>query len=609
MSDSELEELLGDQERQTAARSLLRNHIDANPSTLGYMKWHAKLPAAQQVRAIACVASFTMETIRPFLEVEAFLSGWRPDLSFIQYGMWRNALLDPVALGIDDREACVLLLHTDEFFPRNGNLQPGDANEAATQLIALIAAFRKQCATPMFVGIASVAPSQNTLAFGEAQSHGERAAIAEFRSQLAARIGAFEDVHILDVAGWAAQFGDGWHDPRGYFANLSLISHRALPTFARGIARGLGCLFRPRRKLLVLDLDNTLWGGIVGETGPDGVAIGDDWPGSAFVAFQKELRAIRDTGILLAINSKNNEADARSVFQSRPEMALGWDDFAARRINWENKAVNLAGLADELGLGLDSIVFADDSPAECALVRSSLPQVEVVELGDDPAVFMQRILSTQAFDTLYLSREDRQRADSYGSERARVAAQSKIGDLDAFFAGLDLRLEIRPVDRQTIERAHQLINKTNQFNLSLERRSRKEVAALSASKRTLFVGSLADRFGDYGLVAVMQLHEAGDVLRIADLLISCRALGRRVEETLLAFARREAERRGMKQLSAEFIAGPRNQQVPALFEKIGFTIAHRNEAAIVFTMALDSDCLPWPEHVAIDTVGQKAEAS
>ena len=609
MSDRQLEELLGNHERQIEARALLREQLDANPTTLGYLKWQAKLPAAAQSRAISCIASFTIETIQPFLEVEAYLSGWRPALSFVQYGQWRNALVDPGAQGIDGSEACVLLLHTDEVFPRNTVHQSDDAIDVAAELTGLIDAFRSRCATPMFVGVASALLSRSAFAYGDVQSHGESAAVVAFRSRLAAHIAELDDVHMLDLAGWTDEIGSGWHDPKGYLANLSLISHRALPNVARGIARSLGCLFRPRRKLLVLDLDNTLWGGIVGENGPEGIDVGEDWPGSAYVAFQNDLRAIRESGVLLAINSKNNEADARAVFESRPEMVLGWDDFAARRINWENKAANLVGLADELGFGLDSVVFADDSPAECALVRTSLPQVEVVELGDDASQYTQRILSTGAFDTLRLSREDTQRADGYQAERARAAAQAEIANLDTFYAGLELRFEIRPVDHQTIERAHQLFGKTNQFNLSLERRSRKDVVDLAANERRLFIGSLTDRFGDYGIVAVMHVRESGDALLIEDLLISCRALGRLVEETLLAFARCEAERRAMKRLSAQFVAGPRNQQVPTLFDRSGFTVVERDDAGILFTIDLDDDCLPWPEHVAVDTNGQKAEAS
>ncbi len=609
MTDKEIEGLLSEARRQTEARAVLRGRLDTDPSTLAYLKWHGKLPDAPDPRPVTCIASFTIETIRPFLEVEAYLSDWRAEFSFIQYGLWRNALLDPAMLDRTGPEACILLLHTDALLPPDRTADQSAGNVAGEQLASAIKAFRKHRSTPLFIGLAGDPPSLDSLAFGESSRHGRALAVAGLREGIAAAAEDHDEIYLLDLPGWSAQFGEGWYDRKGYLANLSLVSHKALPKLARGIARTVGCLFKPRRRVLVLDLDDTLWGGVVGEDGAKGVALGEDWPGSAFVAFQHQLWVLRESGILLAINSKNNEADAREVFGSRSEMVLRWDDFSAGRINWDNKADNLVALAEELGLGLDSFVFADDSAMECALVRESLPQVEVVELGRNPAEFMGRILSRQAFDTLSLSHEDRARADNYKAEKRRKAASVKIGDLGDFFANLNLRLEIAPVESQTIERAHQLIAKTNQFNLSLRRHSREAVGKLAAIGGSLFIVALTDRFGVYGKIAVLHLRENGKTMEIVDLLISCRALGRQVGEALLAFARTKAAESGMRQLTARYAAGPRNQQVSEFLERNGFTATERTQSEIVFMLALDGDRLPWPEHIDVHTEGRKAEAS
>jgi FkbH-like protein len=413
----------------------------------------------------------------------------------------------------------------------------------------------------------------------------------------------FADMHLLPLG--LSDQGQGsteWFDAKGFLSTQSVLAHKALPAVARCIARYVACLLRPRRKVLVLDMDNTLWGGVVGEDGVHGLAVGQDYPGAAFVDFQRTALALRDSGVLLAAASKNNEADVMAVFAQRPEMLLKPEHFSALRVNWQDKASNIASMAEQLGLGLDSFVFADDSPIECALVREALPQVEVVELPKDIARYSEQLLRTQAFDVLKLTEEDRQRAGSYAAEAGRQQLRAEVTDLASFLAGCNLRLSIQAVTAQSLDRVHQLMGKTNQFNFTLARPSKEDLLAemQRAAGGGLYSATLSDRFGDYGLIGFVQLQAEARHLHISNLALSCRALGRGVEDALLAFARELAQAHGCTQLRVASVRGPRNQQVLAYLDGAGFERLADNERGVLFAMSLGDAVLPWPAHVNVE---------
>jgi FkbH-like protein len=299
--------------------------------------------------------------------------------------------------------------------------------------------------------------------------------------------------------------------------------------------------------------------------------------------------------------SKNNLEDARAVFATRPEMLLSWDDFSAIRVNWQDKVSNLRQIAEELGLGLDSFVFADDSPLECGYVRAALPQMQVVELGSDPSLFSERLLDTQAFDTLHISEEDRKRAAGYAAEAARKHLRSLVVDLESFLADCDLRVSIRPADRTTLHRIHQLLGKTNQFHLTLARPTREELDVAGHSGDRLFSVHLRDRFGDYGLIGVLELQPGTQVMEIANLAVSCRALGRGVEDAMVAFARESAASRGIKRLKAAWVRGPRNEQVHDYLWRVGFQGHPRSEGKVDFELAIGDGVLAYPYYIKVDT--------
>ena len=628
MTDTEIVQLLAAPERQTEARSRLRDTLDAQPRTLAYKQWLQRLPApagaagaankapAQQL--VWLLSSFTLETLEPFFQVEAYLSGWRAQTHYVQYGSWQNALLQPTAAGAAQPAAAVLVLHDAELLGDDFTVPPAQALE---RLNGLLGAWRARCATPLFVALVAAPPlahgrahgpgsdPSNGLAFGSAGQRGPALARAAFMLDVRTLCGTQRDMHFLDLQAAAAARTAPWFDGAGYLRTGSVFQHAALPAVARCLARHLACVFKPRRKVLVLDMDNTLWGGVVGEDGVHGIQLGQDFPGSAYVAFQHMALALRESGVLLALASKNNEADAMAVFAERPEMVLKPEHFSARRINWQDKASNIASMADALGLGLDAFVFADDSALECAQVRQALPQVEVVELGADPVRFVDAVLRTQAFDALHISEEDRQRADSYNAEAGRQQLRAQVSDIASFLADCQLKLALQPATPATLERMHQLMGKTNQFNFTLLRPDKAALQALMQAGGQLYSAALTDRFGDYGLIGILHVQPpaagaAGADFHIANMALSCRALGRGVEDALLAYARERAIAAGCNRLCVRTVRGPRNQQVLDYLDNKGFARALDNEQEVLFALPLPGADAPpgslaWPSFVQV----------
>jgi len=603
MSVEALITLLGDEQRQTEARGRLRTQLDDAPTTMNYMQWLGRLPSADKTHRVVVLSSFTVETMAPFLAVEAFAADWRIDPRFVQYGEWRAALAAPGRLGEPAPEACVVLLHADAVLGENEDADGGGAEWVAN----LLRGFRAHSTVALFVGLLVEPPVQNALGFGEGPAKGRPRALAEAQRKLVELAQELDDFHLLDVPAWLSAARSEVFDGRGYLNNLSLLNGRGMAVVARGIARHVGCLFRPRRKVLVVDLDETLWGGIVGEGGVDGIALGEAWPGPAYHAFHRTLRDLRLSGILLAICSKNEEADARAVFERRSEIILAWDDFTAYRINWRNKAENLIELSAELGLGLDSFVFVDDNAKECALVRQTLPQVEVVELSKRPEAFSDQLLASQAFDVLQVSREDALRAESYRHERQRSDLAEMATDLETFYHSMDLRLSIRPAEAQTLERVHKLLNKTNQFNLTLDRPTLDEVRRRHEADSDIYCAELTDRFGAYGVIAALELCSKTDQLCIANLAVSCRALGCLVEDSLLAFSSAQATARGVSTLVVDFVPGPRNGQVPEALRRLGFSSTAAESNRQHFVCELADGGIAMPLHIAIETPNASAK--
>ena len=360
--------------------------------------------------------------------------------------------------------------------------------------------------------------------------------LARLNIHLTDALADVSNVHLIDQSQLRATFPNPIHDPRLY----AMARMRYSLDFVRYVAEQLwpviAATSQPSRKVVICDLDNTLWGGIVGDDGVEGLRIGANDPvGEAHLQLQMELKALNNRGIILAISSKNDLDTALQAIKQHPNMLLKEADFAAKRINWDDKAANIASLLQELNLLPSAAVFLDDNPTERQRVRDAIPEILVPELPSDVAYWAGVVNTLTCFETLNLSSEDLGRAASYRSESIRREAQSLHVNLADWLKSLELVIVVRPLRPADLARATQLLNKTNQFNLHTRRLSESELEDWSSdAKRRCFTFSVADRFGESGLTAVVSAEQTDRAWRIVDFVMSCRVMGKGVEDAIVA---------------------------------------------------------------------------
>ncbi len=362
-------------------------------------------------------------------------------------------------------------------------------------------------------------------------------------------------------------------DQRAWFESRQIGS----PDFLLDVAREVFFVFRSLRtapkKVLVVDLDNTLWGGVIGDDGWEGIELGDTSPrGEAFKEFQRTIHSLKERGVLLAVCSKNLPETATAAFVNHPEMVLKIEDFAAFKVSFEPKSEAIAKMSQELGLGLSDFVFIDDSPAEIEIVRQFLPEVTTLLADADPSRRVQQLKDSRLFEPRAITREDAARTELYRQESARQALQARSTDMDSYLRSLKMVGTITPFVRGDVPRIAQLINKSNQFNLTTKRRSEAEVLqVLSDPEIRGFSFRLSDRFSDHGLIAVVILRKEGqDVLAVDTWLMSCRVLTRQVEEETVNEMLRVARELGVQRIQGQYIPTPKNGMVADLYLRMGF---------------------------------------
>jgi len=404
-----------------------------------------------------------------------------------------------------------------------------------------------------------------------------RQLIDELNRGIARSVAGTEDL-LLDVAHLAETVGlADWHDATLWnMAKLPFASD-FLPLYADHVCRLIAAVRGKSRKCLILDLDNTVWGGVIGDDGLEGIVIGQgDATGEAHLHVQATALALRERGVVLAVSSKNTDEIARQPFRAHPEMLLREDHIAVFQANWNDKATNIKAIAEELSLGLDSMVFLDDNPVERGLVRQMLPQVAVPELPSDPALYVRTLLAAGYFEAIAYSGEDRQRAEFYQDNARRVTLQKQAGDVDAYLVSLNMQMTLQPFDDTGRARIAQLINKSNQFNLTTRRYTEAEVAAAQDDPDvfTLQV-RLADAFGDNGMISVIICRREQHDWSVDTWLMSCRVLGRKVETAVLQELVEQARLRGIRRLIGNYLPTEKNKLVEDHYAKLGFTLLER----------------------------------
>jgi len=392
---------------------------------------------------------------------------------------------------------------------------------------------------------------------------------------------AQDGVLLLDVARASERDGiDAWFEAGRWLQGKLEIAPQAAPVYGDMVARILAAQRGLSKKCLVLDLDNTLWGGVIGDDGIEGIVLGEgSAAGEAHLALQHYAKRLKERGVILAVCSKNDPGIAEAVFHDHPEMVLRRSDIAAFLANWDDKAKNLKAIATRLNIGIDSLVFVDDNPVERARVRQSLPMVAVPELPEDAAQYVRCLADAGYFEAVSFTLEDRDRAQQYAENAERDALFESAQSMDEFLRGLKMSVQFGPFTAVDQPRVVQLINKTNQFNTTTRRYTSEEIAILTNLHSALTLQfRLLDRIGDNGLVSAMILRptpEDEDVLEIENWVMSCRVFGRQLEHEAMNIAVEAARQRGARALVAEYIATSKNNVISALYSSLGFAAVNQ----------------------------------
>jgi FkbH-like protein len=496
-------------------------------------------------RAIAISATFTAEALQPGLAFWAGELGLSADVRFAPYNQLFQQLLDPAGLFARNRSGFnVALVRLEDW------VEAGPA-EQARRLVEAARAAGGSFSAPLILVICPATP-QGDGAFAEAE---------RILRQGVAPLPTVYTIWPDELAGLypVAEI----HDPHANELGHLPFTPEFFAALATAIARKIHAISAPPFKIIALDCDDTLWAGICGEDGPHGVVV--DPPRRALQEF---MRRRREEGMLLALCSKNNEEDVAETFRALPDMPLRFADFASRRINWESKGPNLAAIATDLGLGLDSVILVDDNAKECTEAQAGAPEALVLPLPADATDIPAFLNHVWAFDRARVTDEDRRRPEMYAQEAERARAERSAASLEEFLAGLQLQVQIRPMEPADVARVSQLTRRTNQMNATLERRSEAEIQALA---RECLVVEVADRFGSYGLTGVLIYSASADALRVDTFLLSCRALGRGVEHRMVARLGENALHRGLACVEIPFVPGQRNRPAALFLDSLAST--------------------------------------
>lgn len=553
--------------------------------------WLTYRRAAEQIRAVlqsgsekfdrkiklAMMGSFTLDPLADFLTVEAAAEGIELDVYRAPYNQISTEMLN-LQSGLYTFAPEITLLAAE---PQSLDRDPF---AAADQLVSSARHWHANTAGTLIVCDFIAAPDWPL----HVMVSDRQLRIRQANQRLRDAWGGDSRVLVLGLDALAA-FAGYVNTFSPQMAAMARVPYTEsfLRLFAQSVCSHIKALKGWTKKCLVLDCDNTLWGGIIGEDGLEGITLGPDWPGREFVEFQKAIVELYEQGVILAVNSKNNEGDVMQVFRRHPHMVLKESHIAAFAVNWQTKAENMQQLARQLNVGLDSMVFVDDNPAERQIIRQMLPQIEILDLPANPALYADTLRRTSFFTKLSLSDEDRRRGEMYAAQRRRDELQKTAVSMDDYLKSLEMVCTIRLAEPRDVRRAAQLTQRTNQFNLTTRRYTESQIQdMLDSPDWHLYVLGLKDKFGDNGTVGLALVEKRQDTWRIDTFLMSCRVIGRRAEEALLDAICRQALSAGATTLAAEYIQTEKNVIVADFWNKMQFDCISSAGKASAYRMDL-----------------------
>jgi FkbH-like protein len=539
------------------------------------------LPAGSEtslpIIRVAILSNFTSEPVASAVHVALLSEGFRAVVYEAPFGAYRQEIVSPGSALYEFKPDMILLAVStnDVTEVPSVSATPAEVERALSQEVErwrpLWAELSKRSNAVILQQTLEV-PEATFLGMAEQRAcWSPRRFIAALKERLIEAAPA--DVKWVDVDSLAAYVGRAnWNDPRLAHHGRFGFSGRFLPDYARLLGSVMRGTLGRSRKALIVDLDNTLWGGVIGDDGPSGIRLGPGTAeGEAYEAFCRYLGNLARRGVILGICSKNDMANVAEVFEHHRHMPLTLDMFSVVRCNWEDKATNLSAIAEELNIDPSAIVFVDDNPAECELIRQRLPSAQIVQLDGDPASFIRRLEREYLFESQNYSTEDVNRTASYRARKQSTQLQAHAADLDTYLESLEMRGEVWSAKSADIGRLAQMEAKTNQFNLTTRRWTASHLTGfMQAEDHDALCFQLVDRFADHGLVGSMVVHYKNEEARILSWLLSCRVFSRTCEEFMLIDLIQRAKRRGIRQIIGEYVSTPKNKVVENLFARLGF---------------------------------------
>ncbi|MGH9691505.1 MAG: HAD-IIIC family phosphatase [Candidatus Acidiferrales bacterium] len=620
---TQIETFLGDG-RWTEAHARLGElwRREGKPATAGYVascyeRMKERLPLVHC--KICLLRSMTLEPLVPILRGTALVSGIDASIQVGQFNFYAQEILDSSsALYSFNPDIVVLAVQTRDVMPEisegYADLSPAAVQAAIDRVVESFAtwirAFRDHSNASLVVHNLEKPPASQGVLDAQGEN-GQLAAIDQVNAKLRAICREHRGVYVLDYDGLVSRHGAmRWHDESKWLTmRMPFAADSLLPMVSEWM-KFIHPLTGTICKVLAVDLDNTLWGGVLGEDGMEGIKLGPEYPGAFYRALQRAILDLYRRGILLAVCSKNNHDEAMSALQRHPEMLLRPEHFAAFRINWQDKAQNLREIAVELNLGTDAVAFLDDNPVERERVRSAMPEVKVIEVPDLAQGFAKELRDSPFFERLTLSAEDRELTRMYHERQERSTLARSSASLEDFYRSLEQEILIAPVLPETVARVAQLTQKTNQYNVTTRRYTEPQIEEFAGRPGwEVFSVRVKDRFGDNGIVGVLISRTENDLCDIDTFLLSCRVIGRRIETAMLRFAAERSKAQGARFLQGWFVPTKKNGPVRDLYSSHNFkAIATKDTDATLWRLDLAAENISCPEWIRVHVTSDSYRA-
>ncbi len=592
--------------------------VEKNPTYLGYVQLSNEVDEANSLAdskpfRVGVLRNFTIEPLIPALKGEFFLSGFHTDFYIGNFDTIASDAMNPASTLYSFDPQLIIVAQWFELLAPSIvysfiKLSAEEREEIMIRVIqnlrAVITNIRGNSMAPVIINNFP-APDKTTLGILDLHSiHSQKKWYSKLNEHLQDVCAEIDNVFCVDLNAVISQVGYniGFNQRQWEVAKAPLGPKLLIP-LAKEYGKFIRALNGKTRKCLILDCDNTLWGGILGEDGATGIKLGPTYPGSSYQNFQKQILNLYNRGVILAICSKNNEEDVLAILENHEHMILKKHHFACLKINWENKASNIANIAKELNIGLDSLVFADDNEFECDWIKSQFPEVKTLHMTGDPALYQNILINPGYFDSLFFSEEDKSKTEMYLSEKKRSELLVLTSSYEVYLNDLHIQATIEKAQAQDLERVAQLTQKTNQFNLTTVRYTEDNINQLVSSEDSdIYTLKVSDKVSDLGLIAVGIIRYEGDMAVIDSFLMSCRALGRGLEDALLAFMINEAWKNKKTKIKGRYVPTKKNIQTQEFYNKNKFELLSTGEDFTDWELDLtNNEIVAYPEWINVNS--------